>query len=86
MNSVFQNEIIITYDIDKSENDIIVPIWLLNRECGKSTKHTFPIVSVGGPVSECYGNEKETIFNKGSGCPTGGFLQDSAYDNMYSML
>ena len=48
---VYRQKIFITYNIDKGGDDITVSIILLNRNQGNSMKHTYPIASVGGPVS-----------------------------------
>ena len=81
MKVVCKNIIVITYNIDKGGDDITISIRLLNRKAGNSIKHNYPITSAGGPVSECYGNEKQTFFNQDY--PTGetlqGFVDDSYF-------
>ena len=44
-------------------------------------KHTYPTASVGGTVSECYENEKITIFN--DKYPTGNILQGWVDDSFF---
>jgi len=73
----------VTGNIDKGGDDMVVSIRNMNREGGNSMMHTYPIASIGGPVSECYKNKADTIF--APGCPTGPFLQ-GLVDDAYQML
>lgn len=74
MNPEHCDKVVITYNIDKGGNDINVSVRLLNRKEGNSLKYTYPIASIGGPVMECYQNEKKTIFN--DKYPIGNILQE----------
>ena len=51
MRVMYRHKGFLTYNIDKGGDDITVSIILLNRNQGNSMKHTYPIASVGGPVS-----------------------------------
>ena len=60
----FLNDICIcTINIDKGGDDLNVSLRLANKKRGNSEKDTHILASVGGPVSECFQNERETIFN-----------------------
>ena len=83
INSKYEYKIVITYNIDKGGNDITTSIRLLNRFEGNSMKHTYPIATVGGPVCECYDNEKDTIFN--AIYPIGNILQGWADDLFFTL-
>ena len=81
MKIVYKEKIVVTYNIDKGGDDITVSVRLVNRKAGNSMKHTMPIASVGGPVSECYENKKVTIFN--DNYPTGRILQEWENDSHF---
>ena len=83
MNVVYKNKIVITYNIDKGGDDITVSVRLLNQESGNSMKHTYLIASIGGPVSKCCENEKQTIFNEDY--PTGKILQGWVNDSYFAL-
>ena len=84
MSDDFPNKVAVTYNIDKGGNDITISIRLLNRKEGNSMEYTYPIASVGGPVCECYDNEKETIFN--SKYQTGNVLQGWVNDSFFILM
>ena len=81
MKALYEGKIVLTYNIDKGGNDIIVSIRLVNRAAGNSMKFTFPIATVGGPVIENYENELESIFNPKY--PIGRTLQDFCDDSFF---
>ena len=61
--SFLRDSCICTLNIDKGGDDLNVSLRLANKERGNSEKDTHILASVGGPVSECFQNERETIFN-----------------------
>lgn len=58
-----RDKCVFTLNIDKGGDDINTSIRCANMMNGNSKDATFSVAVVGGPVSECLQNEKETIFN-----------------------
>ena len=71
MTAKYNGVAVFTFNIDKSGTDINCSLRLVNRKGGNSSEHTHPMAITEGPISECYENERQTLFRY----VTGPFLQ-----------
>ena len=78
------DQLVVSFGFDKSENDFVGTMRVLNRREGNSALFVQSFACLEGPVAETYDNELKTVFNPT--LPTRAFVRDLADDFLQCLI